>query len=243
MTDLHHIDPERALRQEPQVVSTSQVSEADYNAMLKDNRTWGFWLLGLGVLHLVTSGIFSAPWGVLLILVGAAAFLFKTASMFVIYASTMVWAAVSNMLAGEIQWFFFALVQLYFTYRIIRSYRRYRNLEADYNRTSTGEMLTNDQKAGRFFPWLGLLTGVLSLVGLVAMILGIILAVILTEGAAEVPGFLDFIEGLLVNGGLLGVAFGLASLLSKYRLKGLAIAGLVGGALTVGLELALILLL
>ncbi len=57
-------------------------------SMLKAIRSNGFWLIGLGVLHIILSGWLSAPWGVLLIIVGLCSFLFHSPSMFVIYAIT-----------------------------------------------------------------------------------------------------------------------------------------------------------
>jgi hypothetical protein len=59
-----------------------------------------------------------------------------------------------------------------------------------------------------------------------------------SEGQADIPDFFGFIEGLLLNFGILGFAIGLASLLSKYPRKVVAILGLVGGILTVLIELA-----
>ena len=38
---------------------------ADYAKMLKDLRSWGFWSLGLGLMHLIGSGFLSAPWGLI----------------------------------------------------------------------------------------------------------------------------------------------------------------------------------
>ena len=38
--------------------------------LLKENRSWGLWLLIMGVIHVATTGFLSAPWGIILILVG-----------------------------------------------------------------------------------------------------------------------------------------------------------------------------
>ncbi|MDI7274626.1 MAG: hypothetical protein QME94_01470, partial [Anaerolineae bacterium] len=61
--------------------------------MVREIRSWGFWLLGLGALHLVLSGFLSAPWGILLGVVGLASFIFHDSAMFVVYGTTLVWAA------------------------------------------------------------------------------------------------------------------------------------------------------
>jgi hypothetical protein len=85
----------------------NNIVKNNYAAMLKEIRSWGFWSLGLGAVHLVTSGFLSAPWGVLLIIVGLASFYFRTASMFIIYAVTLAWAALSNLLGLDFAWIFF----------------------------------------------------------------------------------------------------------------------------------------
>ena len=60
------------------------------------------------------------------------------------------------------------------------------------------------------------------------------------ERNSDSPSYFGFIEGLVVYFGVLGASIGLASLLSKYKLKALAWVGLIAGVLTVVLEYALI---
>jgi hypothetical protein len=96
---------------------------ADTSAlMLRELHSWGLWQTGLGVVHLVGGGFLNAPWGVLLIVVGLASFSFRSAAMFIVYPTTLVWAAFSNMTGGSTGWVGFGLIQLYFAFRTVRAF-------------------------------------------------------------------------------------------------------------------------
>jgi len=214
----------------------------NHEVMLGKIRSWAMWSLALGGIHLVTSGFLSAPWGILLILVGLASFFFQSASMFVIYAATLSWAAISNLTSFQVGWAAFALYQFYLVYQIIRQYRFFSVTEREYQRIVTTAP-SKTRHAPRFFPWFASLFGCSSILGLVLLI-GIVIVIVAGTGSGDnIPSYFGFLEGLMVNFGILGVALGLASLLSKYNLKALAILGLVGGALTVILEYVLLYLL
>ncbi len=217
-----------------------------YTAMLGRIRSWGLWSLGLGALHIFTSGFLSAPWGILLILVGLASFYFRSASMFIIYGITLGWAAFSNLTSFETTWVVFALFQFYLAFRVFQQYRYFRNIEGEYHANITDNPnveQVQSNRASRFFPWLGSLFGCSSIIGFVFVILIVFVIAIGSEGEADIPEYFGFIEGLILNFGILGIAIGLASLLSRYPRKALAIIGLVGGILTVLIELAFIYLL
>ena len=217
-----------------------------YAAMLQEIRSWGLWSLGLGALHLVTSGFLSAPWGILLIIVGLGSFYFRSASMFVVYAVTLGWAAFSNLISFEIGWVGFALYQFFLAFRVFQQYRLFRDIEGEYsvhvvNKADSDQVLPNP--AYRFFPWLGSLFGCSSIIVFVMIVLIVFVLAIASEGQADIPDYFVFLEGLAVNFGILGASIGLASLLSRYHRKPLAIIGLISGVLTVLLEMALIYLL
>ena len=166
--------------------------------------------------------------------------------MFIIYAITLGWAALSNFTSFEIGWVLFAIYQFYLAFRVFQQYRLFRNIEGEYNAISKDNInpeQLQSNRASRFFPWLGTLFGCSSILGIVLIILIVLVLVAGSKGQATIPEYFGFIEGLIVNFGVLGFAIGLASLLSKYRLKALAIIGLVGGILTVLIEFALIYLL
>ncbi len=226
----------------PPIPTADEISAAQvfhtHDAMLKQIRSWAMWSLGLGAVHLFTSGFLSAPWGILLILVGLASFFFQSSSMFVIYAATLSWAALSNLTSFQIGWAAFALYQFYLVYQIIKQYRFFSVTEQEYHRIVTTAP-SKTKHAPRFFPWFASLFGCSSILGFALVIGAVIVMVIGSGNSAEIPDYFGFLEGLTVNFGILGVALGLASLLSKYNRKALAILGLAGGALTVVLELVL----
>jgi hypothetical protein len=217
----------------------------DHALMLKENRSWGYGLLVIGALHVVTSGILSASWGIMLIVVGLASFYFRTAPMFIVYAVTLAWAGLSNLSGGETGWVIFALFQMYLAYSVFRKYRRFHDAESNYAKLATADATLDTlpaERAARLFPWLGALLSCSSLLGFVLVFVIVIVLAVVNEDAASVPEYLYFIEGLVVNFGVVGFSIGLASLLSKYHPKALAIVAIVAGVLTVVVELALLFL-
>jgi hypothetical protein len=223
----------------------NEVVLKDYALMLKENRSWGFGLLLIGALHVVTSGFLSAPWGIMLIAAGLASFYFRTAPMFIVYAVTLAWAGLSNLIGGETGWIILAFFQMFLAFSVFRKYRRFRDAESNYAKLATTDATLDRlpaERAARFFPWLGALLSCSSLLGLVLVfIIALVLAVV-NEDAASIPEYFYFIEGLVVAFGVLGFAIGLASLLARYRLKGLAITAIVAGVLTVAIELVFLFL-
>lgn len=220
--------------------------EFEHSLMLKGIRSWGKTLLLLGAIHVFTSGFLSAPYGIVLIIVGLGSFVFQSASMFVLYASTLLWAAISNILSLEIAWIGMGVVQLFMTYRVFKQFRAFGMIETGY-RASIVEGATQERKgrerAGKFFPWLGSVFGCSSILFYVVLFLSMLVMVISSEQTPTFPESFGFLESLLVNLGVLGASISLASLLSRYKYKALSIIGLVSGILTILVELALIYLL
>jgi len=232
----------------PQEIENS-LTESEYQivarheAMLKDIRSWAFWSLGLGALHIISAGFLSAPWGLSLLAVGGASFYYRTAPMYVIYGVTLAWAALSNLLGGEAGWSIFALLQLFFAYNVFRQYRRFRDVEGAYADIMVDDAdLISGQRAARTFPWIAVILGCGSLVGLGWMFAVILVVTLSTGGAAEIPEYVGFLAGLIEVFGLLGIAFALAALFSRFRHKATSVIGLIGGSLTVIALLALALL-
>jgi hypothetical protein len=218
---------------------------AGYAKMLKELRSWGFWSLGLGALHMIGSGFLSAPWGLMLIFVGLSSFLFKSSSMFIVYAVTLAWAAISNISGLDLTWVFFALFQFYLSYRVFRQFGRFREVEKEFQKLSsadTQESPPQPDLATRSFPWIGSLLSCSAIIGFVVIIIIVIIISIETEGMGTIPEYLGFLEGLTVNFAVLGFAVGLASLLSKFSPKWLGIIAIIFGTLTLLIEIGLLLL-
>lgn len=222
--------------------SSEELSDL-YEATRKEIRSWSITLLFFGVLHIVASGLLSAPYGVMLIVVGLASFYFRSAAMLVVYAVTLAWAGVSNLMSGQWIWIGFAVVQGYFCFRILRRFFRYRQaeqaLEAPSDADASG--LTPGRSA-KIFPWAGFFLGGLSLVAFVG-VFGSALVLAVLSPSETAPGFLNLVEGLAISVGVLGFALGLASVLCRYRWKIVSILGMVAGLLTVAIEIVLALIL
>ena len=228
----------------PTAPSTAEVTATAYDLMLRRIRSWGLWSLGWGVMHVVGLGALSAPFGILLLLVGLASFYFREAAMFVVYGVTLAWAATSNMLSGEASWIGLGLVQLVFVYRIFRQFFHFRRVQADHAELTADTGLDSPpapERAPHIFPWLAALLGPLALAGLVASFVGSIMFFALT-GAEELPDVAYALVDSIFNLGVLALALGLASLLCGFRYKALAIVGVAAGALQLVIWLGLVLL-
>ena len=196
-----------------------------YGLMLREIRSQGLWLLGLGAIHVVTAGLLSAPWGLLLLVVGLASFYVREPAMFVVYGVTLAWAATSNMLSGEGQWVGFGLLQLFLAYRIFRQFFHFRRVQAEYAGLAADMALREPpapERALHVFPWLSAALGPLALAGLV--------------------GSPVWLADIIINLGVLALALGLASLLCGYRYKPLAVVGVAASALQLVMWLAQVLL-
>jgi hypothetical protein len=212
--------------------------------MQKEIRSWAVWSGLLGLLNLLTSGLNSA-WGATLILVGLASLVFQAPAMFILYGISLAWVAINNLLSSQMQWIFFALLQLFLAFQVLRTFFRFRPVLQFYqSQPPDGSGLkpgTGLVRSAKLFPWLGfLLSGTALFVFVVCFLVGIILYD--TPGLVPYKPALYFTEELMVNFGMIGLALGIGSLLSKYRYKILSILAILSGAVLMGVLLLLILL-
>ncbi len=230
---------ERALQQRPGSDkrvggSVETLSPAEAHAkMLKEVRSWGLWLLVIGVLSLVLSGL-SGSWGVVLLIVGLASFVFRETPMFAVYGIILAWAALGNLLSGQAGWIIFAVFQVFLAFTTLRKYTQFRQAEK-----ALGD-LPGPHRARRAFPQIGCALGALALSGLVIIFATVVFLSI--AGTTDLPGFFVWLESLVTGLAVLGLATAVASLLSGYRHKLLAVLGIVASSLTLLVELAFALL-
>ncbi|MDI7275171.1 MAG: hypothetical protein QME94_04255, partial [Anaerolineae bacterium] len=155
---------------------------------------------------------------------------FHDSAMFVVYGTTLVWAAIVNLTAGSARWAAFAVLQGYLVVRVFRQFFRFRRVERDYPALAP-EGLAWDAAAGRaqrLFPWLGCLLGLLTLGGACGLFMALILV---GEGASATA--LDLLVEGVVNLGVLALAVSLGSLLAGYRYRFLAALGVASSALVI----------
>jgi hypothetical protein len=232
--------PEPDVDEESQEVDAEAVAAVDgHIKMQKEIRSWGVWLLLFGVLHFVGSGLLSAPWGVLLLAVGLSSFYFHEPAMFVVYAVTLAWAAVSNLLGADVTWIVFGLFQIYLAVQVYRKFKQYDVVQTNFRRLVAEDRITaapERDRAASIFPVSGCLFSALALLGLVALVVFVFGSLLLD---LDVPDAVDFFIGLVVNVAVLGLAVGLATIVSHYRHRALAVLGAIASVLVLVMYIAI----
>jgi len=207
--------------------------------ILKEIRSWATTLLFLGIISIFASGFLSAPWGVLLIIVGIASFYFRSSAIMVVYSVTLAWAGISNILSGSGLWIGIAIFQWVLVYQVFQKFLSFRNAEVKFDEQEVNSSGLTPHRAAVIFPWAAGVLGVFSLVGLIGVFVWAIVFIIVTNNQSASP-LIVFIESLLVNFGVLGFGVGLASILSKHPKRVVSIIGMVAGILSVLIEIILL---
>lgn len=202
----------------------------DYGKMKKDIRSWGFWLVGIGVVSLVLSFLLDPSWGLMLMVVGFSSFYFCESAMFVVYGSILAWAAISNLMAGP-AWAVFAVFQGIIAFKVFRQFRKWHKVEKTCRyHYKMGRISTAlaPERAARVFPWLSAAASVVSIGTLLGVVGGMAVSPV-AGGDPTVMTGLDWAAIFAVNLGVLGLALGVASLLSGYKQKAPSVAGIIIG--------------
>lgn len=222
--------------------SQKEISTQANNDILKkmsqEINKWRFFLILLGIIQLATSGFLSNTWGILLIIVGLSSFYYNSASMFVVYGTTLGWASISNAFSGSGGWLAFSLLQIYFAFQTFRQYFLYKNAYRELIEHTESSKLID--KAEKSFPWVSFGTGLLSFAGMIIVFLSIVILV--GTGNEDLFSIVDFTEGLVIDIALIGFATGLAAVLSSYEHKLFSIIGMVAGALVLIFEIVVAIL-
>ena len=204
-----------------------------HERMERQIRSWGIWLIITGVVQMIGARGLS-PWGVVLLLVGAASFYFQESAMYIIYAVTIGWAGVLNLLNSTTAlWRGFAIIQFVIMVTLFWQFRQYRRAEKlAAGATADATSIAAPTRTQRWFP-LGAL--VLGGVALLLFIAAIGIAFVL-HNRALLP-LINVLETLAVNMAVLGVATGLAGWLTIPFNKWVSITGCLAGGLTLAAEL------
>jgi len=215
---------------------------ADYSSMLAKIKSWGQGFLFLGVVQIIASGVLSAGWGALLLVVGAASFYFRDAAMFMVYTMTILWAGIGNLFAGGWIWVGFGVLQFYWAFGLFREFLRFRHVQEEYAthvQSDPSRGVAPAMHARRMFPWASLILGVLVIIGVV------IVFVLLATAAspdAEPSNALYTLFDVLPNLAVVGMAMGLASVLCRFPFRLVAAVGMLACTLVMLSWLALLLL-
>jgi hypothetical protein len=204
----------------------------NYAKMKKDIRSWGFWLVGIGIVSMVLSFLLDPSWGLMLVAVGLSSFYFCESSMFVVYGSILAWASLSNFMAGS-TWAVFAVIQAVIAFKVFRQFKKWRKVEKAYRyHFKMGRISTapTPERGARVFPWLSAVLSVLSIGTLLGVVGGMAVSPAAEEDLAAMTG-LDWAAIFAVNLGVLGLALGVASLVSGHSRKAPSVAGVVIGGI------------
>ncbi len=218
---------------ENQVQDKGTIALGMYNEMCVGIRGWAGALILIGGIQLLISGWDPLSWGSVLILVGLASFLFREASMYVIYAVTICWAAFNNLISGEFSWIGFAVLQVYIAVQLFRRFSNYRTARSDYEATLTGDNpvnLAGKDRAAGVFPWAGVILGALALAN-VLLFWGAIFYFAF-QGTRVPQSVSSVFAKMMIDLSVLGVAVSLAALLARYRSRAVSIVGLVASGIS-----------
>jgi len=218
-------------------------------------------LLILGAMNQFASGILDPGWGLLLIVVGLGSLYFRSLAMLAIYGITISWALVSNLGSGRVGWFAFAALQAWVAYSVFRKFvvlRRAQLRLASASPTTAAvpagvaslqlaapgawspDASTSDEsdRAARVFPQAGCALTALSVVGVVALFVAIVVHNQETGTAMDSVSTAGALKAV-VNLGVLGLALGVASLLMRYQARTINILTVAVASMWLLLYLAL----
>jgi hypothetical protein len=230
--------PSTADEYAPKPVQSADVSRSE--DLEREIQKWGIWWAVLGMISVVPGLSLSPVGAIVLIFIGLSSLVFRTAAMLAVFATSMAIAALFNIASGETGWVSFALVQLYMSGRTFVAFRRYRYVEVDTG-DGSGVQFRNEpmqKDPSRFFPWLSMGLGFISLFAFVAAYSMSYVDVLLEQGAAgELPVLEAAIKALVIAlqaAGELGLTYGAASLLARHRGKIIAILGILTSVASMG---------
>jgi hypothetical protein len=221
-----------------------QMSTHDaYQKMQIDLRTWGWTLVGLGVIHL---GYLNLPHGLLLIAFGLLSFLVRETSTYILYAVILAWTAIGNLMAFSKApgWAIFGLVQIILSVQGFKRFSMYKKVQTDYNASLASNELQDASpqsgRTGQVFPLGSIVLGSLGFLGAVCGYgLPLVMSPMLQPDIINIASF--GIDIALIMG-VLGFALGLAAILSDAPRQVLSIIGSVAGGLTMVTGIGLTLL-
>lgn len=224
---------------------TARPARYSSNDLQKQVRSWAIWSLILGAAHLIANNFLNPFWGILLIVVGLFSFFFRTSAMFVLYGTTLLWAAISNVLSRETGWIGFSVIQLIMVVSIFRDYYRFRKTEREgiVNNGLDEKQTDNYRRTSSLYPILGFILGLFSLGGIVLFFLIIFVKELSSPQTAytETANIILAIHfGVSEIAAVMALGICVGALLSGFRRKALSIIGIIASLLVIIVHVFLI---
>ena len=223
---------------ESRKITWGQVAETEdpglvRSVIARETRSWGTWLLVLGVMQLIRMRDIDPIWGVLLIVVGAASFVFRSAAMLPAYGVLLAWAMISNLSSGDGFWMALGVVQAFLAFCTFRGFLLLRRATGRLGLGLGADPPERPDRAAAVFPFAGCALTAAAFVGVVVLIVGAGVWYALDEGGPSEQA-LGTAVVVLTDLACLGLALAVAALLARYRFRTVSILAVMGGALLLG---------
>jgi hypothetical protein len=220
---------------ESQKITWGQVAETEDAELVRDvivreTRGWGTGLLVLGVMQLTGLRGLDPIWGVVLITVGAASFLFRSAGMLPAYGVLLAWAMISNLSSGNWYWMAFGVLQAFLAFRTFQGFLLLRRATSRLGMGLGADPSERSDRAAAIFPFAGCAFTAAALIGVPLLIVGAGAWVAMNEQEPSEQALGTAIDAL-ADLACLGLALAVAALLARYRFRTVSILAVVGGAL------------
>lgn len=138
----------------------------EYGALQDELQVWRWWLVVLGLLHLIAGRTLDVPWGVVLLVVGALSYGAREALVLVVYGGLLLCSALLNLSSLHVGWAILAIAQILGAVEVLRAYARFRHAEARYAQLTHSLDLgwpPPTTHAARVLPWIGAGFGIVAL--------------------------------------------------------------------------------
>ncbi len=139
-------------------VAETEDPEIVRSVIASTTRRWGTYFLMVGIFQLIGAMPMAQRdpvWGVVLILAGAASFLFRSASMLVVYGVLIAWVMVNNLLSGNWYGMVSAAVQAFLALAALRRFLLLRRATSRLGMGLGADMPARSDRAAGVFPFAG----------------------------------------------------------------------------------------
>jgi len=199
----------------------------------RTTRRWGTFFLAAGIFQLIGAQPMAhrdPVWGVVLILAGAASFIFRSASMLAAFGVLIAWVMVSNLLSGNWYGMVSGAVQAFLAFGAFRGFLFLRRATSRLDMGLAADSPAQSDRAAGVFPFAGCAFTIAAFIGIIGLIVGTGVWYALNEQEPSEQALgtaMVFLTDLACR----GLALAVAALLARYRFRGVSTLAVVGGAL------------